>query len=315
MHCIGSTPVMDAQTAKALLNDRAEDFARWLFPAGRKNGNEWLVGSLDGEAGKSLRISIGGAKVGVFCDFATGDKGDNLVELLAQTRRQPFKEALHACAEWLGPSVPATSPIKSAARRESPRRSCRFPGDIYQPADQECRDVMRMVETLVSDSSLCEQIARARGWKPETVRQLGLETYLGWHDGKLAFIYDCGVKLRWREKGERVIRWAFGKPWLWRGAWIKSAQTIYLCEGETDAISLIDAGIETDRATVAIATPSATTFDETWAALFEGKDVVLTFDNDKAGSEATARVSKLLRPSARSLKRLNWEGLQYASAS
>jgi 5S rRNA maturation endonuclease (ribonuclease M5) len=194
------------------------------------------------------------------------------------------------------------------------RRGCR-PIDIYDPSDQDIRVVQRMVETLVSDTPLCERIARGRGWKRETIRQLALETYLGWHDGKLAFIYDTGVKLRWRHDGERVIRWAFGKPWLWRGAWIKSAQTIYLCEGETDAITLIDAGIETDRATVVVALPSASTFDGAWAALFEGKDVILAFDNDKAGSEATARVSKLLRSSKRSLKRLNWEGLQYASAN
>ena len=172
---------------------------------------------------------------------------------------------------------------------------------------------MRMVETLVSDLDLCERIARARGWKAETVRQLGLETYLGWHDGKLAFIYDTGVKLRWREKGERIIRWAFGKPWLWRGAWLAQAHTAYLTEGETDAISLIDAGIENDRGTVAIATPSASTFSESWAALFKDKNVILAFDGDKAGEAATTRVSHVLRSSARSLKKLNWEGLRYAS--
>lgn len=306
---------MDAQTTKAALNDRADDFTRWLFPAGRKNGSEWLVGSLSGEAGRSLSICIGGEKVGVFKDFATGDKGDNLIELFAQAHRVQFKDALHACAEWLGPSVVTSSTRSAPVPRRESLRACRFPSDIYEPTDEEVRDVQKMVETLISDSSLCERVARARGWQSETVRQLALETYLGWHDGKLCFIYDTGVKLRWREKGERIIRWAFGKPWLWRGAWIKSAQTIYLCEGETDAISLIDAGIESDRATVAVALPSASTFDSTWAALFDGKDVVLAFDNDKAGSDATARVSKLLRPSARSLKQLNWEGLQYASAS
>jgi len=310
---------MEAQTAKALLNDRAEDFVRWLFPNGKKDGREWKVGSLRGEEGNSLSICIEGTKVGVFCDFATGDKGDNLVELLAQARGTEFKDALHECAEWLGPSV-ATPSIRSAPvpRCEPPRRGCR-PIDIYEPSDKDIRDVQRMVETLVSDSSLCERIARVRGWKPETVRQLGLETYLGWHggwpDGKMAFIYDTGVKLRWREKGERVIRWAFGKPWLWRGAWLKQAETVYICEGEPDCISLIDGGIENDRGTVAIATPSATTFDDTWAALFKDKHVILTFDNDKAGEDATTRVSNILRSSARSLKKLNWEGLRYASGS
>lgn len=197
-------------------------------------------------------------------------------------------------------------------KTEASQHGCRAV-DIYEPSDQDLRAVHQMVEALVSDSSLCERIARRRGWKPETIRQLGLETYLGWHNGKLAFIYDTGVKFRWRCKGERVIRWAFGKPWLWRGAWIKSAQTIYVCEGETDAISLIDAGVESDRSSATIAIPSASTFDEDWAALFKGKNVILAFDNDNAGSEATTRVSKILRSRVHSLKKLNWEDFRYAN--
>lgn len=306
---------MNSAEVKAALNDRAEDFARWLFPAGRKHGNEWLVGSLNGEAGKSLSIRIEGAKVGVFKDFATDDGGDNLVELLAQTRHLPFKEALHACAEWLGPSAQLHSRPRTAAihKPDAPRTTCRWPSDIYTPTDQECRDVQHMVETLVSDPSLCERIAQARGWKGETIRDLAHEGYLGWHQDKLAFIYDTGVKLRWRCKGERIIRWAFGKPWLWRAAWLYRAQTVYLCEGETDTISLIDAGIEADRSVVAVSIPSASTFNEGWANLFHEKHVILAFDNDAAGSRATACVSKLLSPTVASLKRVNWEGVRYAS--
>jgi hypothetical protein len=60
---------------------------------------------------------------------------------------------------------------------------------------------------------------------------LTIGPYLGWHEGKLAFIYESGVKLRWRKHGERIVRWAFGKPWLWRGSIIDTASTIYLCEG------------------------------------------------------------------------------------
>ena len=54
------------------------------------------------------------------------------------------------------------------------------------------------------------------------------------------------AKTRWRENGERRFKFLFGKSWLWRGELIPQAETIYLCEGETDAISLIDRGIEDD---------------------------------------------------------------------
>jgi len=91
------------------------------------------------------------------------------------------------------------------------------------------------------------------------------------------------------------------------------ARTIYLCEGETDAISLIDAGLESDGEMLAVALPSASTFNERWATFFAGKDVVLAFDADKAGQEATRRVSRLLYPHVASLKQLNWGGLRRAS--
>jgi DNA primase (bacterial type) len=188
------------------------------------------------------------------------------------------------------------------------------PGDIHQPIDDERRQVCRMIDRLATDDDLCQRLAKSRGWKKETIKQLALEGYLGWHDSKLAFIYDAGVKLRWREKGERVIRWAFGKPWLWRGAYltIPSRTKILLCEGESDVIALLDAGAEDDSARLCIAIPSASTFSDGWASLFDGKDVTLCFDGDHAGSAAADRVGNVLSSHARTVEMLDWEGIRRA---
>ncbi|HVF73331.1 MAG TPA: toprim domain-containing protein [Chthoniobacterales bacterium] len=307
---------MDAQATKEALNCRAEEFARWLFPAGRKEANEWLVGSLEGEPGKSLKIRIEGDKVGVFKDFADGMGGDNLLALYIAAKRVSFAEALRVCREWLGDSAITLTPATQTKRpARTLIRQCKSGADVYDLSDSECRTALKMAETLRDDFNLCERIARARGWRAETIRQLAQELHLGWCDGKLAFIYDSGAKLRYRENGERIIRWAFGKPWLWRGAFIKQSQTLYLSEGESDAITLIDAGIENEAGTSVVALPSASTFDQSWNDLFREKDVILAFDNDRAGSDATARVSRLLQPTAKSLCRLNWEGMQHAIAS
>jgi hypothetical protein len=191
-----------------------------------------------------------------------------------------------------------------------------WPGDVYVPSDQECRKVCAASSRLVTDERLCERIAKARGWKSETIRHLALEGYLGWLDGKLAFVYDTGVKLRWRQNGERIIRWAFGKPWIWRGSFLSIPQRtlIYLTEGETDAISLLDGGVEsTDSAALVVAVPSASNFDRKWAPHFSGKDVLIYFDGDHAGDAATERVGNELQPYARKLMRLDWEGVRRAS--
>jgi Toprim-like len=307
---------MDAQEIKLALAERGEDFARWLFPAGRKNGNEWLVGSLAGEPGKSLAIRVVGSKVGVWSDFATGDSGSNLLELYIQTRQVDCAEAIRACAEWLGEPLreqhkPSQQPSPGIHAKSASSNTVL--SESYSPSDNECQQVMNMIARMLNDEALRGRLAKARGWKADTLKELALEGYLGWSDNKLAFIYDTGVKLRWRQDGERIIRWAFGKPWLWRGAYLTQAQTVYLCEGETDTIALIDAGVEEERGTIAVALPSASTFSACWTELFKGKDVILALDGDPAGENATQRVSKFLSPVVRSLNQLKWEGLQHAS--
>jgi len=306
---------MTAVEVKEGLNRQAEEFVRYLFPAGTRAGNEWVVGSLAGETGNSLAIRIGGDKVGVWCDFATGERGSNLLELYIESRRVDCGQAIKECAEWLGSSVGPSGNnvvVPDRTRHQSLVPKI-LPGEIYSPTDDECQQVRTMIARMCDDAALRERVARARGWNPATVRELALEGYLGWHHEKLAFIYDTGVKARWREKRERIIRWAFGKPWIWRGAYLNFAETVYLCEGETDAISLIDGGIEREPKTVTVAAPSATGFNPEWAQLFAGKDVILAFDADDAGRNATTIVARSLRPFVRKLSQVAWEEERRAS--
>jgi hypothetical protein len=171
-----------------------------------------------------------------------------------------------------------------------------------------------MSGTLASDFSLCEKLARARNWKPETIQGLAVEGSLGYEDHKLCFLYDTGAKLRFRRNGERMFYWAFGKPWIWRGSYlaIPHRTNVLLCEGETDVIGLLDAGAEDDSTRICVAIPSASTFSESWASLFDGKDATLCFDNDQAGSTAVARVGRILRKHARGVHALDWEGIRRA---
>jgi len=93
---------MSADEIKAALNQGAAEFARYLFPNGKRRGSEWLVGNVAGDPGESLSICIEGEKVGVWCDFATAEKGSNLIELFMANRRVDFRTARTQCADWLG---------------------------------------------------------------------------------------------------------------------------------------------------------------------------------------------------------------------
>lgn len=92
---------MNAADTKLRLAERAEQFVRELLPAGRKHGDRWIIGSLLNQRGQSCRVYLSGARVGVFCDFATGERGSNLVELYRQIHNVEFTEALRQCREWL----------------------------------------------------------------------------------------------------------------------------------------------------------------------------------------------------------------------
>lgn len=53
------------------------------FPNGRRHGNEFCMGSINGEEGLSLKVCLSGSKAGVWKDFATGQKGGDIISLLA----------------------------------------------------------------------------------------------------------------------------------------------------------------------------------------------------------------------------------------
>ena len=79
---------MSAPTANEIardLDDRAIEVCRHLFPNGRKRGLEYEIGSLAGEQGKSLKISLNG-KGTVWSDFANGNSGGDLLDLWTAAR-------------------------------------------------------------------------------------------------------------------------------------------------------------------------------------------------------------------------------------
>ena len=153
------------------------------------------------------------------------------------------------------------------------------------------------------------EIASWKGWKKETIRSLALEGSLGIDPaGRICFIYESGLKFRYNDldTGERIIRWRFGKPTLWRLGTLAQARKVYLTEGESDAISLVDAGVEAEPGTFVIAAPCAGFNLAPLASLFIDKKVVLVPDPDEAGLKAGHKWVHILEPCAAHLSYLNF---------
>jgi CHC2 zinc finger/Toprim-like len=173
----------------------------------------------------------------------------------------------------------------------------------YRLNDREQRECVAAAGRLIANDAAIKKLASRRNWKPETIRNLALDLCFGLTlDGKLALLYESGLKLRWEENGERVIRWDFGKKWFWRGWAIKQSHTVYLCEGETDAITLIDAGYETDSRVNVVALPDAWFNIDPFVSLFAGKQVIIATDWDEAGKRAAEKINEALKEVATVLR-------------
>ncbi len=170
---------------------------------------------------------------------------------------------------------------------------------------QETETIQAACKKLADHEHLWDRVASKRGWKPETIKKLADEGVLGWNQGALAFIYETGMKLRnWPH---RDFLWEFGVPSVWRRGQIGEATEVFICEGETDAISLIDKGLVDDPTIAVIALPSASTITEDLSILVSGKNVTLCMDNDEAGERATEKLIELLEPVCASLQTFNFE--------
>lgn len=98
---------MDAKIIATQLSSRIQDVVRYLLPDGTQKNNEWVLGSLQGEPGQSLKIRLTGPKAGIWSDFATGEAGDAL-DLWKAVKGLDTKSALNGAASWLGHDLKPT---------------------------------------------------------------------------------------------------------------------------------------------------------------------------------------------------------------
>lgn len=90
-----------ARIAAAALARADELVPQWLA-RGRRVGREWLCGSLSGEAGDSCRVNLA---TGAWADFATDDRGGDLISLYAATHNLRPGAAARELARLLGLEV------------------------------------------------------------------------------------------------------------------------------------------------------------------------------------------------------------------
>lgn len=96
--------VVEVSEIARMLGGSIHQLAAELLPAGVRDGQEWRVGSVAGEAGRSMAVRLTGPKAGTWCDFGGPEshRGDAL-DLVAQVHFAGNKtQAIRWARVWLG---------------------------------------------------------------------------------------------------------------------------------------------------------------------------------------------------------------------
>lgn len=128
----------------------------------------------------------------------------------------------------------------------------------------------------------------------------------GWADPVTKKLGDLRM---WAPESKGVKSTATCHAQLFGWEKIEKAKTVWVCEGEWDAIAC-DALLRACRVSasfVAVAVPGAATFKAEWVRLFVDKDVVLAYDNDEPGRKGAAKAYLALKGVTKNLRCIHWE--------
>lgn len=265
----------DITEIKRRLNDRAQSVAEHLLPRGRKDGQEWRVGSLDGEPGQSLGVHLTGMKAGRWCEFNGGQSGD-LLDLWRAVKGLELPQALDEARAWLGIERPK-------AYRE-PKR------EYVRPAKPNCTSPAKLVrDYLTEDRNIPEGVLTAYR--------------IGEADDKIVFPFilpDGTLALAKTRKAEDAARpmptAANCEPVLfgWQ-AMPSDTREVVLTEGEIDALSWAAYGYS------AMSVPfgggggaKQQWIENEFERMERFERIYLALDMDKPGDEAAAEIASRL---------------------
>lgn len=194
------------------LSAQVEGVVRLLLPNGKRIGQEWRVGSADGEAGKSLGVHLTGDKAGVWSDFSSGESGD-LVGLWMSCRKLTLRDACKEAMDYLGIREDRIDPPQKRFQRPSKE------------------GVVRL------HSEHATWLTEARRIAPSTIEAYRLASRNGWlmfpylRDGEL-------VAAKYRKLPKSFRQDAECEPSLfgWQ-AIADDARCVIITEGELDAMA------------------------------------------------------------------------------
>ncbi|MCH7507580.1 MAG: AAA family ATPase, partial [Proteobacteria bacterium] len=107
-------PSMSVGEISKRLAQQAETVAAHLLPNGKRDGMHWVIGSIYGNEGESLKVVLSGEKAGRWMDHNDKQHHGDLIDLFQFTQNVEKGEAVKAAKEFLG--IQDGKPTQRAAK-------------------------------------------------------------------------------------------------------------------------------------------------------------------------------------------------------
>lgn len=254
---------MRANELSTMLTNHVEQVCVELLPNGKRDGHNWVAGSVNGEPGKSLKVALSGDRQGKFCDFASPDDRGDLLDLWQVTRKLSMVEACKQAKAFLG--------IEDAEFFQS-RKTYQKPKN-YQSS---------------KDATEIEYLS-GRGLTDATIRKFRITGA----NGRVYFPFFKGpdlVMCKWRSVTEKSTKPTSEgqQPVLFGWQATSNERDLVICEGEIDAMSLNQMGF--NAVSVPFGANNLDWIENEWADLECFETIFVCMDTDKAGQGAARKI-------------------------
>lgn len=274
------------QEVREKLNADVENICQRLLPEGKKIRNEWVVGSVEGEAGKSMHVCLSGQKQGCWFDHAAGEGGDIISLVWKNKALKSFPEALHECARMAG-----ITNVQSI-----------MPPAIPKGFNRDWLNAMRGTPVMAH--------LNGRGIKEQTLHDYRVRThqrksphntdFIAYSyftpEGLPAFMKSTGIHRT--ESGKKDI-WISPESYLTLWGWwnVKPHHTkVCITEGEEDAMSLRQMLSLEDIPVLSLpnGTGNLGWVEHDFTALEQFDKIYLFLDTDGAGEDGAKKLAERL---------------------
>lgn len=296
--------------------DQRELIARGLFQVSKKLGDE-LHGLCPYHAEKEPSFAYNVAKDACHC-LSCG-ASDDLAGMWCREHGYDvrtdgllkFKRAFGLSSGGSPPPAPPTKPVRAPDKQDPP-----VPDKIIPESSLESLPPL--------PKPWVDRLTATRKWSPAVVQEMDLRVYGDERTARIAIpVRDDQGRLRNIRlylpgaKSNKMISWSeqvdgkkvnYGSarllpaPATWR-----KGEIVWLCEGEPDMICARSHGLN-----AVTQTAGAKTFKPEFVDQFQGRDVVICYDADRAGIDGARKVAEKLSGVAKLVRVIEWPAFMAA---